>query len=208
MIQLQTRMMVWRLKKKLRELSQARVTCIVGENKMFSFTERDLDAVALLRPITANNNKIDVDAAIANAHQLRSAYFTGAFAALFGAVATRYNAYRANQNAIAALQGMSNRELSDMGVTRSNIQHAVMGDAVVRTPVSKRLVKLVVSGFTTFQKWRSQKNGYQQLMAMDTRQLSDIGLTRGDIAAAVSGKGLLANDNYTAANDETGRKVS
>lgn len=175
---------------------------------MFSFTEKDLDAVALLRPITANNNKIDIEGAIANAHQLRSAYFTAAFKSVFGAVADRYKTYRANQNAIATLNGMSNRELADMGVTRSNIHHAVLGEVAVRTSLTKKLFKLVVSGFEGFRHWRSQKNGYEQLMAMDARQLSDIGLTRGDIAAAVSGKGLLANDNYTAANDETGRKVS
>jgi hypothetical protein len=52
-----------------------------------------------------------------------------------------------------------------------------------------------MSKFIEAQKARA---AYVHLMAMDARQLADIGLTRGDVAAAINGnKERLANDNMT-----------
>ncbi len=176
---------------------------------MISFTKADLEAIAMISPVTANCNKVNMDELIARAHYERSAYITGLFKSGFKKIADAYRTRRQNSLAIAQLQSMSNRELSDMGVARCDISRAVLGEAAVRTPLSKKIATVLAPYFAKYEGWRSHRAGYAQLMAMDTRQLSDIGLTRGDIAAAVAGKGTLANDNVIApANNNGGRKVS
>ncbi|MEH6475551.1 MAG: DUF1127 domain-containing protein [Sneathiella sp.] len=175
---------------------------------MFSFTEKDLDAVALLKPVTANNNKINIDAAIAAAHKARSEHMYSMIDALFTGVAKLYTSYTAKQTAIAQLNAMSNSELSDLGVSRSNIKNAVMGEVAFKTPVSTRVKKLFSGLQTSFEGWQRRRVGYALLMAMDTRQLNDIGLTRSGILAAMNSEGGLANDNQFAANNNGGRKVS
>jgi len=176
--------------------------------EMFSFTEKDLDAVALLNPATANNNAVDVQSAIVKAHQVRSEYLHDLIGSTFTGLVARYNDYSAKQKAMVQLGAMSNLELSDLGVTRSNIRHAVMGDTPTQTPLVTYFSKAIVSVVTGLEGWRRRRSGYAQLMAMDARQLSDIGLTRGDIASAMTyGRGL-ANDNLVAVNGNGGRKVS
>jgi len=175
---------------------------------MFSFTEKDLDAVALLNPATANNNSFDMDAAIARAHKVRSEHMYVMVSALFSGVANLYKSYNAKQIAMTQLNAMSNYELSDLGVSRSGIRQAVMGDAAVRTPISARLKKAVVAIYASFEKWQNRRVGYALLMAMDTRQLSDIGLSRSEVLAAINSNQGLANDNHVAANNNGGRRVS
>lgn len=176
---------------------------------MIGLNEKDIDAIALLKPATANNNKIDVQAYIDRAHYERSAYLTAAISNAFGAMKAKLAKSRANAKAIAQLQNMTGRELSDLGITRSEIRVAVMGDAAVKKPLSTKLAALVAPLVKSYEDWRSRREGYAQLMAMDARQLSDIGLTRGDIEAAVAGKGTLANDNVVAAaNNNDGRQAS
>ncbi len=175
---------------------------------MFSFTEKDLDGIAFLQPKTANNNKFDVDAAVARAHQLRSEFFTSSIKSLVSKMSAKRKERAAARRAIAQLSAMSDYELSDLGVARSNIAYAVMGEDAARTPLRGVIKSKLAALASSFKKWQHQRAGYDQLMAMDARQLSDIGLTRGDISAAVAGRGRMANDNYTAANDDGGRKVS
>ncbi|MCG8490960.1 MAG: DUF1127 domain-containing protein [Sneathiellales bacterium] len=176
---------------------------------MIGLNEKDIDAIAMLKPATANNNKIDVQAYIDRAHYERSAYLTEAIAKVYNALKGKIAKSRANAKAIAQLQNMSGRELSDLGVARSEIRIAVMGDAAFRKPLLSKLATLVAPLVKSYEDWRSRREGYAQLMAMDARQLSDIGLTRGDIEAAVAGKGALANDNAVpAANNNDGRQAS
>jgi len=175
---------------------------------MFSFTAKDLDGIAFLQPQTANNNKFDVDAAVARAHQLRSEFFTSAIKSLVNKMSTSLKNRAEARRAVAQLSAMSDYELSDLGVSRSNIKYAVMGEVAAKTPLRGVIRNKLVAAVSAYKKWQHQRSGYQQLMSMDARQLSDIGLTRGDIHAAVAGKGVLANDNYTAANNDGGRQVS
>lgn len=184
---------------------------------MISFTKADLEAIALINPVTtANSNKINVEALIAKAHQERSEYIVGMFAAgfghikaAFGKVAALYRAKRQNQLAIEQLQTMSNRELADLGVARSEIKHAVLGEDAAHVPLVKKVSQSFAALLKRYHNQQNFRSGYAQLMAMDSRQLSDIGLTRGDIAAAVAGNALQANDNVVApANNNGGRRVS
>lgn len=183
---------------------------------MFSFTEKDLDAVALVAPSTptrgfrvvANNNTVNMDLIIAEAHHARSEYAHKLAAALVSKIKSTYVAYRNTQIAIAQLQAMSDHELSDIGVSRSGIVHAVKGPQAVKTAKFAAVKTALSNAAVKFGEWRLRRLGFQQLMAMDARQLSDIGLTRGEIEGVMSGRSGLANDNVRAANSNKDVKAS
>ncbi|MEH6403032.1 MAG: DUF1127 domain-containing protein [Sneathiella sp.] len=176
---------------------------------MISFTKKELESIALLNPVKAITKSAPMDVLIARAHRERSAFISGLVVKGFSKVATAYKTRRQNAIAMTQLHGMSNRELSDIGIARCDIEHAILGDTVnEKTPkvTFKAFVALLA---VKYEAWRQQRQGYAQLMAMDSRQLSDIGLTRGDIMAAVEGKvSVLANDNIVAANANSGRWAS
>lgn len=174
-----------------------------------SFTKADLEAIALLKPVTANSNKINIDALVAKAHYERSLYLRKLLANTFGKLIAAYRTNRANKNTIRELQGLSDLELHDIGVSRGGIKRAVLGEAAEHVSFGAKVKNKIASLMTSFQNRQISRAGYHQLMAMDSRQLSDIGLTRGDIAAAISGKAALANDNAVRpANNNGGRQVS
>ena len=178
-----------------------------------SFTKKELEAIAMLQPVKANTNQVDMDAMIARAHQLRSEYVhdaaRAAFKAVFGGLAAAYRTRRDYNKAVNALEAMTDRELKDLGITRGDIRQAVRGNVPAAPTFAQKLVKAFAPLFSRYNEWRSRREGYAQLMAMDSRQLSDIGLTRGDVAAAVAGKAAMANDNVVpAANNNDGRRAS
>ena len=176
---------------------------------MISFTKKELESIALLNPVTVNNNSIPMDILIAKAHRERSAFISGLIVKGFSKVATAYKTRRQNAIAMAQLHSMSNRELSDIGIARCDIHHAVLGETDNGKTPKVGLKALAALLVVKYEAWRQKRQGYAQLMAMDSRQLSDIGLTRGDIMAAVEGKGaVLANDNIVAANTNSGRWAS
>jgi|GEM_PF-3826063 len=177
---------------------------------MISFTKKELESIALLNPVQANTNTVQMDVLIAKAHRERSAYISGLFAKGFSKIALAYKTRRENAIAMEQLNGMSNRELSDIGIARCDIQHAVLGEVATRKTFRVAFKSFVAPIVANYENWRLKRQGYAQLMAMDARQLSDIGLTRGDIMAAVEGKGVvLANDNaIAAANNNSGRWAS
>ncbi|WP_025898455.1 DUF1127 domain-containing protein [Sneathiella glossodoripedis] len=184
---------------------------------MISFTEKDLDDLAMFAPavskagtpkLIANNNGINMDRIIADAHRARSEQAHRMVADIVSSLKARIAEYRKTQTAIAQLQAMSDRELSDLRVTRSNIVHAVKGDKAAKTSKIKPVLAWIGRMGEKVAEWRMRREGYHQLMAMDARQLSDIGLTRGDIANVMSGKSALANDNVRAANTNKDVKAS
>lgn len=179
---------------------------------MFSFTEKDLDAVAMvapeIAPKIANNNAVNMDMLIAEAHRARSEFAHELAVNLVSKVTTRYSKYRQAQNAIAQLHGMSDLELSDIGVSRSGIDRAVKGESAVKAAKFAGVKTAMGHAVAKLGQWRLHRQGYQQLMAMDARQLSDIGLTRGEIEGVMSGRSSLANDNVRVANTSKGKKVS
>ncbi|MFT6557509.1 DUF1127 domain-containing protein [Sneathiella sp.] len=173
---------------------------------MISFTNKDIEALALLNPVSANNNMIDVDTLIAKAHRQRSEHLRIMISAVSEKLGTAIRTRRENSKAASILRGMSNRELRDIGITRAEIDQVIYGEQVSNGGLLKKVSGVVASLASRYAQWRDHRNGFAQLMAMDARQLSDIGLTRGDVAAAVSGKVPLANDNTAKRND--GRQVS
>jgi uncharacterized protein YjiS (DUF1127 family) len=176
---------------------------------MISFTEKDLDAVAMVAPTAvANNNTVNMDFILAEAHRARSEYAHKIVSNMFSNLKARFVEYQKTQHAIASLQSMSDRELSDLRVTRSNIAHAVKGLDVAQPEKQSSFVAWIERVSAKIAESRMRRLGYHQLMAMDARQLSDIGLTRGDVANVMSGKSALANDNVHAANTNKDVKVS
>ncbi|MBL4908003.1 MAG: DUF1127 domain-containing protein, partial [Sneathiella sp.] len=147
---------------------------------MISFTKTDLEAIAMLRPVTANTNKIDIDEFIIKAHYERSVYVRALFVNGFKKVTAVYRARRQNASAIRQLKTMSNRELSDMGVARCDIERAVLGEIAFHPSILKRSFDAITRLVGKYRNWQDNRTGYAQLIAMDARQLSDIGLTRGD----------------------------
>ncbi len=168
-----------------------------------SYNKKDIEALAMLRPVESNNNLIDVDRHVYEAHVLRSEYISGQISSLFASIANKFRSYRRNQLAKQSLYAMTDRELADLGISRAEIEQAVEGKSLSaaggQDSILAKLFKAVGTKIAAAQKARA---GYAQLMAMDARQLADIGLTRGDIEAAVNdGLSKKANDNLSAANN-------
>lgn len=175
---------------------------------MISFNEKDLDAVAMIAPATANTNVVDVQTMIAKAHTVRSEYVHELVGDLVSSIKTGLKQASAKRKAKEQLYAMSNRELADIGITRGDIEFAVNGGVAPKTMLHKRIEAAFVAPFKALENWRSRREGYAQLMAMDARQLSDIGLTRSDVAKAIAGQMSLANDNVATANSNEGRQAS
>lgn len=171
---------------------------------MLSYDKKAIEALALVEPIkSTNNNHIDTEALVRRAHKLRSEFVMNTLKSAFEATVGRYEKHRNIQTAKAALYSMSDRELQDIGINRSEIDFAVTGKSASAPKVS--LWKNLAREWVKAQKTRA---GYAHLIAMDARQLADIGLTRGDIEAAVNGKLYAqANDNRTVANNNGQRKA-
>ena len=160
---------------------------------MLSYSKNEIEALALIEPVEANNNNFDTNIYVHRAHQLRSEYLVEKLAALYDGTVGRYRRHRALEAAKDSLYAMSGRELHDIGITRSEIDRAVEGKTEMETVKKTGFWKSLAEKFIEAQKARA---AYVHLMAMDTRQLADIGLTRGDIEAAVHGDmERLANDN-------------
>ena len=175
---------------------------------MISFTEKDIDAIALMAPATANNNAIEIDALVAQAHIARSEHLRDMFAGVAHNISNRIQKYRDSQRALAQLQGMTSRELSDIGITRGEISFALQGDVAEKASFFAGLKEGIIELSTKIAEARLRREGYHQLEAMDYRELSDIGLTRGDISNVMAGKAGRANDNVHVANNNKSRQVS
>jgi uncharacterized protein YjiS (DUF1127 family) len=165
---------------------------------MMSYNQKELEALAMIQPVQVMEEKIDIDALVYNAHVLRSQYVSESVASFYKRTLGKLAKRRHIAAAKRQLHAMTDRELNDIGITRSDIDYAVEGktamDAKSKTTIWNRLKE-------TFVKAQKARAGYAQLMAMDARQLADIGLVKGDIEAAVNGNiELLANDNVSKAS--------
>lgn len=175
---------------------------------MISFTEKDLDALALIEPVNANNNTIEIEKLVARAHVVRSEHLRGMLADAVQSVSNRIQKYRESQRVLAQLQGMSGRELSDIGITRGDISFVLKGDGAEKASFFAGLKDGVARVSRKIAEARLRREGYHQLVAMDYRELNDLGLTRGDIDNVMIAKAGRANDNVHVANNNKGRQVS
>ncbi|MFC4273463.1 DUF1127 domain-containing protein [Sneathiella chungangensis] len=160
---------------------------------MISYSKKEIEALAMIEPVNANSLHLDTQAYINHARKLRSEYMTKKLSDLYQAVVGKYLKNREIAAAKDALYAMSDRELQDIGISRSEIEQAVVGSKEVSEVQSKGFWKTLAEKFVEAQKARA---AYVHLMAMNSRELADIGLTRGEIDAAIhSGRKGRANDN-------------
>lgn len=118
----------------------------------------------------------------------------GFFASLASNIKSTFSDYRKRQLAKRELYGMTGRELSELGISRTQIDHIVDG------PAKPSFVK---RAFTAVREYISQRlkerAGYVHLMQMDQRQLEDLGLTRTYVERAATNQLPSAqNDNNPA----------
>jgi uncharacterized protein YjiS (DUF1127 family) len=81
------------------------------------------------------------------------------------------------------LQQLDERMLSDIGITRSEIQRVAVESAGADESV---LVSLVKYAARKVARWSQRRDAYRSLMALDNRMLADIGLSRDEIPAVVN----------------------
>lgn len=166
---------------------------------MISYGKKEMEALALIEPVNINRVNIDTEAYIRKAHKLRSEFLTDLLSSFYQATVVKYRKSREIQAAKNALYTMSDHELSDIGVFRSEIEQAVAGTKKMETTVKEGFLASLVSKYVEAQKART---AYVHLMAMNSRELADIGLTRGEIAAAVNSNSIgRANDNQAQASN-------
>lgn len=82
---------------------------------------------ALLMPFAPRNDKADeVARLIAEARHARDAAFAARISGFFNGLRNSLNAMRARRETIEQLRGLSDRELADIGISRSGIAAAAL----------------------------------------------------------------------------------
>lgn len=191
---------------------------------MIGYTTKDIEAVAMLRPVTATQAKPhqrNVEKLVAKARLERSLYVGGMIKRLFSGnaittgifaflkqVVAQYKASREALKAAEKLFAMTPRQLEDLGLSYRDIDAAVYGRNKKRSTLTAGLTAWVKDAASRFSQWRKDRAGYAELMALDDRGLADLGICRGEIAAVCRyGRNAVnarANDNVNtkAANDD------
>jgi uncharacterized protein YjiS (DUF1127 family) len=170
---------------------------------MMSYGKQEIEALAMIEPVNTNTSYIDTEAYINKARVLRSQFIAKQFGNLYNATVGKYLQHRELEAAKDTLYAMSDRELRDIGINRGDIERAVKGDLDVSAPARKGFFASLVTKFIEAQTSRA---AYVHLMAMNSRELADIGLTRSEIEAAV--RGMRTNDNLAhASNTNDHRKA-
>ncbi|MEX0583586.1 MAG: DUF1127 domain-containing protein [Sneathiella sp.] len=171
---------------------------------MISYGKKEMEALASIEPINTNSVVVDTEKFIRKAHELRSEFMTDALWAFYQSTVGKYKHYRELEAAKTNLYAMSDRELKDIGITRSEIDRVVEGKREMKMTQKAGFWQSLLNRFVEAQKTRA---AYVHLLAMDSRQLADIGLTRGEIEVAVNGnrKGR-ANDNLAQPSNTNGHR--
>ncbi len=92
--------------------------------------------------------------------------------------------WHARRAAYAQLMAMDQRQLDDIGLTRSRIHDAVYGRQVAN---GEALARGLMALGRRLAEWRRRQVARHELLGLDDRMLSDIGLHRSDIEAAIRG---------------------
>ena len=197
---------------------------------MIGYTNKDIDAVAMLRPvptIRADRQHEEIQRLVAKAHVERSIFIGGLIRKVFDGetgyikvvagyllrfmqkMAAEYTASRDALKAADKLFAMTPRQLEDLGLSYRDIDAAVYGRGKKRSTLIAGLGAWIKDLPGRFAQWQKDRAGNAELMALDDRALADIGICRGEIAS-VSKYGreaakARANDN---ANDNMSTKAA
>ena len=118
--------------------------------------------------------------------------------------------WHARRTAYAQLMAMDQRQLDDIGLTPSEIHDAVYGRQVAN---GEALARGLMALGRRLAEWRRRQLARQELLGLDDRILSDIGLRRSDIEAVirgvvVPGQGADNENQRPAANQDAPRRVA
>lgn len=89
------------------------------------------------------------------------------------------------------LHRLDDRMLDDIGLQRWQIEKVANQAADSTTSVGKAISALLAVLSGSFTNWRNRRAAYRELMGLDDRMLQDIGMSRGDIPAAIASMGRL-----------------
>jgi uncharacterized protein YjiS (DUF1127 family) len=169
------------------------------EMKMMIFSKKEREAIALFDPTTAGR---DCEDKKGKALETRER-----LAASCRQMVRAYRQYRKKKASEKYLYRMSDRELRDIGIVRTEIDSLMMTSTNF---LFRNILVFVQSKLKKFGKARSARSDYIHLTRMDARHLSDIGLTRGDINSAFLGTKIkFANENLgRTSNDNKNRRAS
>lgn len=151
---------------------------------MMSFEEKDLEALALLEPQKNDPSFAYNGALVTRAYESVVGLSTKNPVKWLRAAAKAYRRHRERGAAKFKLYAMSDRQLRDIGLTQSQIYHAVERTKEKRKLKFPAFFRFLAKRFSEASRVRK---AYVNLLVMDSRQLADIGLTRGDIQAVRNG---------------------
>jgi len=177
---------------------------------MMNYSKKDIEALAQLRAAQSNNNFVNIDGFIYRAHVLRSQYMAEMISSFFANTVGRFMKTRELAAAKSSLYAMSDHELNDLGISRAEIDAAVEGTSVEAKEAKPSFLLGTLKAFAEkFVQAQKARADYALLMSMSSRELADIGLTHGDIKAAVAeGNAPFSNDNrMPASNNNEQRQV-
>jgi uncharacterized protein YjiS (DUF1127 family) len=156
--------------------------------KMMSFGKKEIEKLALIEPAINGNGVVGVKH---EASESINRFSVLNLIKWFRAGFKTYLRYRERERSRTKLYSMSDCELHDIGLTRSQIDCAINGKANRRTPGKWLFVKYLIQRIS--EKRRSRES-YAQLMEMNSRQLTDIGLTHSDIQIAFTGNATASGN--------------
>jgi uncharacterized protein YjiS (DUF1127 family) len=168
------------------------------------YLTNDISAVAAINTAYINDNKVDEAALIKHAKTMRSRDIFKKLSSLSEKALGRYKLSLRTKAAKRELFAMSDRELSDLGVSRGEIDYVVDGKG--QSPDDSTIgskpgyFKILGRKFNEARKKYAEyvrlAADYERLVAMDARQLADIGLMRDDIDVALKPRSIRSdNDN-------------
>jgi len=135
---------------------------------------------ALVAP-AALPQDLDIDDLVLQARRARARYLGDLIARGWRNLRKRWRRAVERRNAYAALVEMSDYELSDIGLSRSDIKVAVYGPP---RPKFQALRKLAAELKRRYGEWRRRRQAYLDLEQLDDHILRDIGITRQSLGAA------------------------
>jgi len=174
---------------------------------MMSFGEKELEALALIEPATTDHDLGGGGNTVRRTHESKVRSNFKKLARLCQPIANAYRRHRDLKASEKCLYAMSDRELRDIGAVRTEVDNAIVKARQLRKVKISKFLKAALKEFLNS---RKTKTAYVHLMSMESRQLDDIGLTRGDINAALLGtKYKFANANLVPeSNDNDQRRAS
>jgi len=117
----------------------------------------------------------DFNNAMARARRMQAEYLAHALGAPFVALAKAFKGWNAKRSAHDRLMQMSDRMLNDIGLTRTDIDTLDQGAGLSWvSDLSRRMAAAVKT-------WNANRKARAELLALDTRTLDDIGLTRAEV---------------------------